>query len=171
MKQLIFLAVIAATAPSYAALYKCGSTYTDKPCEGAQIVKVTSGSGGVDVQGTLLECKNNDGKIWYDTRECPEDYKQIARHSVPANLSVKDKIYIVEMRKQGRRNLDEHEKRGSIGIAPSQIDKANTPNCKSIAEQIKHLDNQMRQPQSASSMSYLNEQRRKLSDRRFRACR
>ena len=152
MKQLIFLAAFAASFPAYASIYKCGGTYTDKPCEGAQTVRVRSGSGGVEVQGTLLECKNDDGKIWYDTRQCPQDYKQIARHSVPANLSVKDKIYIVEMRKQGRRNLDEHERRPSLGYAPSQLDKANTPNCKSIAEQIKYLDNQMRQPQSASSM-------------------
>lgn len=171
MKQLIFLAVIAASVPAYASIYKCGNTYTDKPCEGAQIVKTRNVSGGVDVQGVLFECKKNNGETWYYTDGCPEDHKYIARHPVPASLSVKDKIYIVEMRKQGRRNLDEHEQRGSIGIAPSQRDKANTPNCKGIAEQIKYIDNQMRQPQSASSMSYLNEQRRKLSDRRFRECR
>lgn len=171
MKQLIFLAALAATLPAYASIYKCGGTYTDKPCEGAQTVKVRSASGGLDVQGVLFECRKQDGQIWYYTYQCPEGEKYIARHSVPANLSVKDKIYIVEMRKQGRRNLDEHERRGSAGVMPSQIDKANTPNCKHIAEQIKHFDNLMRQPQSAASMSYLNEQRRKLSDRRFRECR
>ncbi|MDO4795477.1 MAG: hypothetical protein Q4A28_05985 [Brachymonas sp.] len=171
MKKLIFLAVIAAIFPAHASIYKCGRTYTDKPCQGAQTVKIRSASGGVDVQDILLECRKDDGHIWYDTTECPEDYQQIARHPVPANLSVKDKIYIVEMRKQGRRNINEHEQRSALGIAPGQIDKAKTPNCKSIAEQIKRLDKRMRQPQSASSMSKLNEQRRKLSDRRFRECR
>lgn len=171
MKQLIFLVAIVASVPAYAIIYKCGATYTDKPCEGAQTVKVRSASGGVDVQGVLFECRKQYGQIWYYTYQCPEGEKYIARHSVPASLSVKDKIYIVEMRKQGRRNLDEHERRPSLGYAPSQRDKANTPNCKSIAEQIKNLDNQMRQPQSASSMSYLTDQRHKLSDRRFRECR
>lgn len=171
MKKILTILIFSSIACSHASIYKCGSTYTDKPCEGAQTVKVRSASGGVDVQGVLFECRKQDGQIWYYTYQCPEGEKYIARHSVPANLSVKDKIYIVEMRKQGRRNLEEHEQRGSLGYAPSQRDKANTPNCKSIAEQIKHLDNQMRQPQSASSMSYLTDQRRKLSDRRFRECR
>ena len=174
MKKILLFPLLTMAISAHAKIYQCGNTLTDKPCEGGKTLAVKRASGGVNAgsSGSLYEClRLSDRQIWYYTNGCPpKEYKQLALHNVPAALSVKDKIYIVEMRKQGRRALDS-QKGGSAGIVPSHVTKRDTPNCKSIDAQIKNLDEQMRAPQSASWMSYLSDQRRKLSDRRFRECR
>ncbi len=173
MKKILLAPLFTVAITAHAQIYQCGNTLTDKPCEGGKTLASKGASGGVNsgASGSLYEClRPSDRQIWYSTNGCPEEYKQLALHNVPAALSVKDKIYIVEMRKQGRRALD-RQKGGSAGIVPSHVTKRDTPNCKSIDAQLKSLDEKMRAPQSASGMSYLHDQRRKLSDRRFRECR
>lgn len=173
MKKILLAPLFTAAIAAHAQIYQCGNTLTDQPCEGAKTLASQSvfSAGNQNAESTVYECKKpNERQVLYSTAQCTDGYLQVARHTVPSGVSFKDKVYIIEMRKQGRRALDS-QKGGSAGIVPSHVTKRDTPNCKSIDAQIKSLDEQMRAPQSASSMSYLSDQRRKLSDRRFRECR
>lgn len=109
MKKILLAPLFTVAITAHAQIYQCGNTLTDKPCEGGKTLASKGASGGVNsgASGSLYEClRPSDRQIWYSTNGCPEEYKQLALHNVPAALSVKDKIYIVEMRKQGRRALD-----------------------------------------------------------------
>ena len=172
MKKILLAPLFTVAITAHAQIYQCGNTLTDQPCEGAKtLASSVFSAGNQDAESTVYECKKpNSSSFLYSTMPCKDGYLQVARHTVPSGVSFKDKVYIIEMRKQGRRALDS-QKGGSAGIVPSHVTKRDTPNCKNIEAQIKNLDEKMRAPQSASSMSYLNDQRRKLSDRRFRECR
>lgn len=117
---------------------------------------------------TIFLCTAYSGGMFWSSVTCSQKQATIDRMvNVPDGISWDQKVALGEAaRAQGQ----------AVAAPPRPVVVQRSPSgqsnrqaeCASIREAIANLDSQMRQPQSGQSMDWLKDQRRQLSDQRYR---
>lgn len=147
-----------------AQVYRCGNTYSNQPCKGAQEVDVSPAV--ADPRGAqtkeIFLCRASAGRLYWNHEHCSArgwSVERIAR--VPKNASWDDQV---EMARSQKRNSESVASVPySSGATGSQV--PSTPSaCQQLDERIKWLDGMAR----VDSRPWITEERRLARDKQFR---
>lgn len=116
----------------------------------------------------IFECESKT-RIYWRNAECDDEDTVLGRYPTPRGLSFKEQVYIAEMKKQGRQLLNRQG--SSVVVIPSGVTRSDSGLCRSLEQQIRDVDEATRKPQTANSMAYYTDKRRRLRDQQFRECR
>ena len=167
---LAFSATLLLAAPATAQIYRCGTTYSQKPCPGGTEVDT---SPPVSVHGqpgratVLYLCRGYDGGLFW-TREHCRQRRALIEHTemVPAHLGFEQQVELAKAQRDRSQAAA-----APLPAAVPQVGSAlrdEPGQCVGLEERIRQLDQMARTGGTASYMDWVANERKLVRDRQFR---
>ncbi|MDO5653524.1 MAG: hypothetical protein Q4G39_05415, partial [Brachymonas sp.] len=173
---LLFLLLGVASFPPDASaqqtqIYRCGNTYSNKPCSGGKKVemdKVSTIPGDEAEREKILECRDAAGIYWTRNDACKQGDTELGAYTAPRGLSLKEQVYIAKMKKQVNEQLvvpnlpTASAGAGAASAAAADAGAEKPISCAEIAQSIKTLDEARRSQHDAGTAEYFARRRTEL---------
>ena len=167
------LACICMPMGAHGQIYRCGSAYSDAPCEGARAIdlqlpaKSPNSDGALD---TVFLCRLGAQQFWASNSCQSHNASMLYRHSVPMQWTWEQKQQDAQRQwQQSQSARKERATRAPAAATAVQPKSRNTDSwCEQAEQRIRKVDAMARQGGKAKYMERLRAERQALRDRQFR---
>ncbi len=175
LAQWLFVLTLALwVAPGWAQVYRCGNTYSSKPCAGGRQVDtspavIDHADGGGRTSTTLYLCEGYGGGQFWTRDHCRRRNAHIERmETVPADLPFEQQVQMAQAQRDRAATKPDPHVIPSPVLPDAAVGNSRQAQCETLEARIKHLDRLGLVGGGPSQMDWIAHERKEARDRQFR---